>query len=404
MNIIIAGASFPCGAGELGEVARRHGLAPAFLDHSISEFSSECLSSPTIIGDAVPDALATQHGLFLPLLESWVSAGIRLPEGDLLRFDRRAASISRSKEELSTTLANAGICHVQRHRVSTLEDALQTASSCSYPVVLRADTGYSGRGVWVAGSPDELRSYWLRQSAERSSPGFAEMRSIMKASADILVIEPWLSGREWSIDCIVGPTGAFLIRVCEKATGIVLGRPVTLGYRLTTDTALCAEVGAAARKWCGVLFHANDLSFACFDIRRDPSGNLVPLDFGVRLGGDCIPLLVRHAGQGCNPYAAALDAGFAGDPSRLVKPEAGNALVHAFAHRAGVYNGIRVLGHGVVVNSRQPGFVIDQQHGGPVHRRIATVLTHFDNQQDFDIACATTSEWIQIDVHLSSPL
>jgi hypothetical protein len=398
MNIIIAGASFPCGAGELGEVVRRHGLVPTFLDHPNNGFSSGSILSPWIISDSVPNALATQPGLFLPLMESWVSVGIRLTESHLLRFDRRAASISRSKEELSAVLAEAGLCHVHRYRADTLEYALQAATTCGYPVVLRADTGYSGRGVWVAESPSELRSCWLRQSEERSSSDFAEMRSVMNTDADNIVIEPWLSGREWSIDCIVGPTGTFLVRVCEKATGIVLGKPVTLGYRLTTDTALCAEIGATARKWCSVLFRANGLSFACFDIRRHPCGDLVPLDFGVRLGGDCIPLLVRHAGQGRNPYAAALDAGFSGDPLSLVLPDAGNALVHAFAHRSGVYDGIRVLGHGVVVNSRQRGFVIDQQQGGPVHRRVATIRTYFDSQRDFDIACATSSEWLQVNV------
>lgn len=396
MNIIIGGASFPCGVSELGEVARKYGLIPTFLDHRNTDFSSENISSPAIIGDAVPDALTVQRGVFLPLLESWVSAGMRLSDSHLLRFDRRAASISRSKYELSTTLANAGICHVQRQCVCTLEDALQTASSFGYPVILRADTGYAGRGVWVAESADELRTFWMQQAAERLSADFVEMRSIMNTTADRIVIEPWLSGREWSIDCVVGPAGVFLIRVCEKATGIVFGRPVTLGYRLTADAALCAEIVANAQKWCGVLFHPNELSFACFDIRRHPSGDLVPLDFGVRLGGDCIPFLVRHAGQGRNPYAAALDAGITCDPSRLVTPEVGHALVHAFARRAGVYKGIQALNHGVLVNSRKPGFVIDSQHAGPVNRRVATVRTHFDNQRDFDIACATTSEWIQV--------
>ncbi|MFO0957168.1 MAG: hypothetical protein U0800_06835 [Isosphaeraceae bacterium] len=396
MNIIIAGATFPCGAGELGEVARRHGLVPTFLDHPHNKILSENMLSSMIIGDGVPDALALQHGLFLPLLESWVSAGIRLTEGNALRFDRRAASISRSKVELSATLADADLCHVPRHGASTLNDALRAGSSCGYPVVLRADTGYSGRGVWVAESADDLRSLWSRQSAEQTSSHFAEMRSVMKADADVSVIEPWLSSREWSIDCIVGPAGAYLIRVCEKATGVVFGRPVTLGYRLTTDTDLWAEIDAAARKWCGVLFRPNELSFACFDIRRHPSGDLVPLDFGVRLGGDCIPLLVRHAGQGRNPYAAALDASLAGEPSRMILPEAGHALIHAYAHRPGVYNGLHVVGHGVVVNSKEHGFAIAQQHGVPVPRRVGSVLTYFDSLEEFDHTCATSSEWLHV--------
>ena len=70
----------------------------------------------------------------------------------------------------------------------------------------------------------------------------------------------------------------------------------------------------------------------------------------------------------------------------MVSLEAENALVHAFANRASVYKGIRVLGHGVVVSYRQRGFVIAQQQGRPVHRRVATIRKHFHNQRDFDIA------------------
>ena len=396
MNFLISGASFPCGASELADVARMHGLAPMFLDHHTNKFSSGDGSSPPILCDTVPDDLATHRGIFLPLLESWVSAGIRLPECHPLRFDRRAASISRSKARLSAILEDEGVCCVQRHRVCTLEQALRAASSCGYPVVLRADTGYSGRGVWVAESADELGSFWLCQSAERSGSDFTEMRFVTKIHTDNIVIEPWLRGREWSVDCVVGPAGTFLIRVCEKATKIVFGRPVTLGYRLTTDTTLFAEMSEAARKWCSILFRAKVVSFACFDIRRHPSGDLVPLDFGVRLGGDCIPHLVRHAGQGRNPYAAALDAGLAGDSSRMFLQETGHALVHAYARRAGVYRGLRVLGQGVIVNCRESGFVIDQRPGVPVHRRVATVRSQFDSQQDFDTACASSSEWLRV--------
>lgn len=396
MNIVIAGASFPCGVSELGEVARRHGLIPTYVDHPHNKCSSECMLSSTIIGDSVPDAIALQEGLFLPLLESWVSEGIRLPAGHTLRFDRRAAIISRSKKHLSAILADAGISHVPRHGAGTLDEALLAGSTCGYPVVLRADTGYSGRGIWIAESPEELRSFWYRQSEERASSDFAEMRSVMKASADDILIEPWLPGREWSIDCVVGPRGVYLIRVCEKATGVVFGRPVTYGYRLSTNSDLWSEMEANARKWCSVLFQANEVSFACFDIRRHANGDLVPLDYGVRLGSDSIPLLVRHAGQGRNPYAAALDAGLAGDMSRMLLPAAGHALIHAYARKPGVFDCLHVGGKGVVVNSREPGFVIEQHQGVPVHRRVGSVLTYFDRQEDFDGACADSSKWLEL--------
>ena len=396
MNIIIAGASFPCGVSELGKVARRQGFAPIFIDHPKNKSTLEDKLFSWITGDKVPNIFFKQHGIFLPLLESWVSVGIHLPIGNALRFDRHAAIVSRSKELLSATLADAGCSHVPRYRVCTLQDALRAAANCGYPVVLRADTGYSSRGIWVAESAEELRTVWSLHMKERSSLDFAEMRSVMMADADNIIIEPWLPGREWSIDCIIRLGRANLIRVCEKATGVVFGRPTTLGYRLTADSALWAEIGAAARKWCSVLFHTNDFSFACFDIRRNHKNDFVPLDFGVRLGGDCIPLLVRHAGKGRNPYAAALDAGLTCDMSRMVSPEAGHALIHAFACRPGAYEGLRIIGQGVVVKSWKHGLLIGQRQNGIVHHRVATVRTYFDNLRDFDIACAKSSEWLQV--------
>lgn len=173
----------------------------------------------------------------------------------MLRFDKRAATISRSKQALSATLAEAGLSHVRRFRVGSVEEALRVASECGYPTVLRSDTGYSGRGIWVANSADDLRDFWERQSRERASDDYLEMRSILHTDVDELIIEPWLAGDEWSIDCIVGPAGTNLIRVCEKVTTKVAGRPVTLGYRITNTADLLEELQQAVKRWCRVIFH-----------------------------------------------------------------------------------------------------------------------------------------------------
>jgi hypothetical protein len=398
MDFLIAGASFPCGAAALGAVASRHGFRPTFIDHPHNAASTGAGLSPLRIEVSLPEDLARGGGPFLPLLESWVSEGRKLPESGGLRFDRRAATISRSKLALSAALAEAGVSHVPRYRVGTIAEALAAASQCGYPAVLRTDAGYSGRGVWVAHSAADLRAWWARQSDERAGPGFAEMRSVVGAGADALIVEPWLAGNEWSIDCVVGPAGAYLIRACEKATAVVAGRPVTLGYRLTDTVDLWAELRQAVGRWSRVLFRAGAVSFACFDVRRHPNRRLVPLDFGARLGGDSIPLLIRAAGQGGNAYAAALGAALAGDPRRMAGLRAGPALVHAFARQPGTFAGLTIRGGGEVVNSRPHGFVIEPQEGLPVCRRVGTVLTCFRTRGEFGHACRTSSEWIQVSV------
>ena len=396
MNIIIAGASFPCGVRELGNVALQYGFTPTFIDHPHNAASTDAALITLRIETGLPDDVALPAGLFLPLLESWVSEGRRLPEHAMLRFDKRAATISRSKQALSATLAETGLSHVRRFRVGTVEEALRVASECGYPTVLRTDTGYSGRGIWVANSADDLRDFWEKQSRERASGDYVAMRSVLDSDEDELIIEPWLADDEWSIDCVVGPASTYLIRVCEKVTTIVAGRPVTLGYRIIDTVDLVEELRQAAERWCRVIFQAASVSFACFDIRRDTNGDLVPLDFGVRLGGDSIPLLVRHAGQSRNAYAAALDAALTNDPRRMCPLRVGPAIVHAFARQSGTFTGLVVLGQGEVIHSRPLGFLIRETEGIPIHRRVGTVLTHFNSREEFDCACHASSDWIQV--------
>ena len=398
MNIIVAGASFPCGVGELGNVAMKHGFTPTFIDHPRNAALTDAGLLPLRFEPELPVDLALGSGLFLPLLESWVSEGRNLPERARLRFDKRAATISRSKQALSATLAAAGITHVRRFRVATVEEALLATSECTYPVILRSDTGYSGRGIWVAHSAEELRRCWASQATERAGRDYVEMRSVLDSDDDVNIIEPWLPGAEWSIDCIVGPAGTYLIRVCEKVTAIMAGKPVTLGYRIVDDVELLGEMRQAAHRWCRAMFHSDVVSFACFDTRRHSNGDLVPLDFGVRLGGDCIPFLVRHAGRGMNPYAAALDAALTGDPRRLVSLSAGPALVHAFARQPGTFASLSVLDRGNVIDSRPVGFVVEQAEGMPVHRRVGTVLTCFSTHDEFCYACRTSSDWIRVNL------
>lgn len=396
MDFIIAGASFPCGVGELGRVALQHGFTPTFIDHPHNAASTEAGLSPLRFETSLPEDVALRSGVFLPLLESWVSEGRKLPEREGLRFDRRAATLSRSKAALSAILAVAGVSHVPRYRVWTIEEALLAASKCGYPAVLRSDTGYSGRGVWVSNSADDLRVSWTWQLKEREGTDFLEMRSVLDANDDILIVEPWLPGDEWSIDCVVGPSGNHLIRVCEKVTTIVSGRPFTLGYRITDSADLVDELRQAVERWRRVIFHPGGVSFACFDIRRHSNGDLVPVDFGIRLGGDCIPALVLRAGEGCNAYAAALDAALAGDFRRMGSLRVGQSIVHAFAKEPGTFAGINVLGYGEVINSRQRGFVVTEAEGVSVFRRVGTVLRSFSTQHEFCLACEDSSDWIQV--------
>jgi hypothetical protein len=297
---------------------------------------------------------------------------------------------------LSTTLAELSIPSVQRRRVATAEEAVRAASEYGYPAVLRADTGYSGRGVWIADSPDDVRKCWEKQSVERAGADYAEMQTFLGATDGEMLVEPWLAGDEWSLDCIVGPAGMSLIRVCQKITTSVGCRPFTLGYRLTDSADLWAELQQVVTQWTCALFQRRTVTFACFDIRRDSSGQLVPLDFGVRLGSDRIPLLVRRACVSGNPYAGALDSTLAADPRRMMPVMAGYSIVHAFADQPGTFDHLTLSRAGEVIDSRPTGFKVERQGKSPVFRRVGTVLAHFSTYYQFQAACLSAGEWIRV--------
>ena len=397
MDFVIAGASFPCGVLELGEIATRNGYKPIFVDHPHNSESIDDGLEPLLLESDVSENLRHRHGLYLPLLESWVTQGIALPDDAKLQFDKRAGAISHSKLSLSTVLADAKLNCVPRFRVHTVNDAMNAALKSGYPVVLRSDCGYSGRGVSVVNSPDELQNHWKSQFDARESHDYVEMRSILGSFEDVKIVEPWLKGDEWSIDCVVGPTAVQLIRVCEKMIAIVSGRPVTLGYRIIDSMDLFGELERVVPQWCRAIFRMDAISFASFDIRRNQNGNLAPLDFGTRLGGDGIPYLVRKAGQPVNPYADALDAALSKSGRAIAPLQSGNAIVHVFTRRSGSFLGISAISHGEIVASKPRGFFVSQAEGIPTLRKIGTILTHFSTSAQFRLACIKSVEREQDD-------
>ena len=116
-NLVLAGVSFPCGAFEIGSVAFSHGFQPIYLEHSKLASSIERSPQDVKFCERIPEQIVHRDGLFLPILESWVSEGAKLNSQDALRFDVGAADVSRSKFRLSSVLKNAGLDCVPRRLV-----------------------------------------------------------------------------------------------------------------------------------------------------------------------------------------------------------------------------------------------------------------------------------------------
>ena len=198
-NLIIAGVSFPCGAQEIGKVAFSHEFQPIYLEHLKFANSIEQSSHEVEFCERIPQRLVEQEGIFLPILESWVSEGAKLTGKDALQFDFRAASTSRSKLDLSTTMETSGLNFVPRRQVENLSSAIDAANEIGFPIVFRIDTGYSGRGVWVVKSSRELESIWMLSLQTRTREDYQEMSLVLNREVSAYVVEPYFESSEWSV-------------------------------------------------------------------------------------------------------------------------------------------------------------------------------------------------------------
>jgi hypothetical protein len=388
MNLVLAGPSFPCGVADLVAVGRKHGFQPVLLEHPHKRSDLHGDAAACIWADEIPSTLAHCSGVFLPLLESWVSAGLRLPPGSQLRFDRQSAAISRSKLALTAALQIAGLPSVPRMAVHNAEDALRSGRTLGGRMILRSDSGFSSRNVSYVGDPGKLLSCWDRYCAVASSPAAHKALAVLDVCSSQPVLEPWIEGAEWSLDCSINADAVFIIRLCEKVVTLVDSTPVTIGYRINTVPDVLARFQMAAQRWCSSLFRdPQRLGFACFDIRENAAGDLVPVDFGTRLGGDYVPRLTRHASPSRNPYAAALDAAFAQDDRLLAPLTHGWAVMHVYALQSGSLLELNSAAEHTVIQARPPGSHIRAELGNMKALRVATTMGHFHTYAQFADAC-----------------
>lgn len=389
-NCVFAGVSFPCEASEIARVAIRHGYTPVYLEHrKFASLIEQPLESVELC-DRVPDPVLTSDGLFLPFLESWVTEGIKFSPNNRLLFDVDAAKVSRSKLRLASTLAHAGCISVPRLVVNDLESALQIASQLGYPVILRSDTGYSGRDVWVARTATELTAKWSLSQILHEQNDFREMLRVLGTRDSVHIVEPFYEGQEWSVDFIISPDFLSVIRIAEKSTAFPNGIPLCLGYRLTDCETTTRELTESVTEWARAIFSHTTTSFGCFDIRRNNEGQLAALDFATRLGGNLVPRLVRTASTDRNPYAAALDAALSKDPTQKQTLRAGASLIHVYGRPNSTFTGMPATLHGETVDSKPLSHVASANG----RDRVASAMTHFDTYSEFMKASSNANDWI----------
>lgn len=181
------------------------------------------------------------------------------------------------KFRMRQVLAGAGIDQTRSDLVSDLDDVRSFAAEHGYPVILKPRTGTASLGVSLIRSPDELEAAfaWAFASDE---PWNGE-----------LIVEQFLDGPEFSVECFSEDGAHVVMAVTQKSTGSV--------HFVESGHVLPAPIPGELRRRLGDYVLA---ALTALGVRSGPTHSEVILTEGgpamvethVRLGGDEIPELI----------------------------------------------------------------------------------------------------------------
>lgn len=224
-----------------------------------------------------------------------IAAALGLPGGDV-----RAVARCRDKHLTRQALAEAGVPQPGSVMVGSVAEALATAESFGYPVIIKPSDLAVSEGVVKVRNPAELEVHFAQTAGIR----LAELPDYRVR----VLVEEYVSGSEISVDCAVHRGQVFPLCVAHKEIGfppycIELGHVVDGHDPLLSDpqlVKLLTEVHAALGFTDGVT-HT--------EIMLTASGPKI-IEVNGRLGGDLIPYLgLRATGidTGLAAAAVALD-------------------------------------------------------------------------------------------------
>lgn len=232
-----------------------------------------------------------------------------------------AVLAARSKFTSKLLWKQAGLPCPQAALVADEAEAIRFLTTLGGPAVLKPLTGSGSELIFLCHTPSDCR-----QAVEMSTSRLADHANArMYASAGIdapdprrtLVMEEFVAGEEYSCDFILDRDRVEIIRLARKipAAGQPMG--TIQAYLLPADlpkgverTGLADQLREAAR----ALGLTRSLCMLDFIIR---DGRALMLEMTPRIGGDCLPFLIRHS-CGLDMLGLALD--FAEGRSVIIPP------------------------------------------------------------------------------------
>jgi biotin carboxylase len=214
----------------------------------------------------------------------------------LAHTDPAAIRRCRDKGALRRCLDEAGLSPVRFATVSTVQEAVRAGAEIGYPVVVKPRALGGSIGVVKADNEEQIRLAFEVANTAHADDG------TVSSHAGVL-IEEFLDGPEYSIDCVTWESKTHPLVLAEKMIGFApyfeeTGHIVPPGDRPGIDEGLA--VISAAHKAAGL-----DRLVSHSEFRLTSRGPRI-IEINARLGGDLIPLLGTMA-SGADLAAAAAD-------------------------------------------------------------------------------------------------
>lgn len=265
--------------------------------------------------------------------------GLPFPSPDSIR-------LTRDKFLTKKAWAESGVKCPMVARVYSPIQALKLCGRFGGPVVLKPSTGSGSEltfrcdGVHDLGYAYGALSEGLARRSESPMYRKQPYDSALSSVEPSLLAERYVEGREYSADFVVEDSGVNLVRVAKKLRDTTLPFGTTLAYVVPatlpgdmTYDYLSEKLREAAH----ALGLTRAICMADFIIDND---EVIFLEMTPRIGGDCLPPLIRQA-CGLDTIGMALD--FA-EGRRLVTPPISRwkrcVGMRLFARQGGVLSGV----------------------------------------------------------------
>ncbi|MCF3120537.1 ATP-grasp domain-containing protein [Streptomyces arenae] len=263
-----------------------------------------------IAREEAPDGLITyDDALVEPVADLADELGLPTPAPDAVR-------LCKDKAGLRAHLDAAGLGPVRHAIVHDEQEALAAAEDIGYPVVLKPRDLGGSIGVVRADDKDELRAGYAMAAGTRARYSYL-------GGPSGLLIEEYLDGPEYGVDCLTWQGVTHTLSVSDKVLGPApyfeeVGHTVPAAPHPDMDDAL--RLVREAHRAAGLDDLATHAEF------RLTSRGPRMIEINVRLGGDRIPQLGLLA-TGVDLATAAAEIAVGREP-RIVRDRTGAATIH----------------------------------------------------------------------------